>query len=171
MKTCSICDQPYYGKGFCKKHYTRWRAHGDPNVHLTWTRQPAGQSCAICGDPVWGRGLCQKHWKRWRRHGDPAKTVMAPHGAPLAFLEQALAYEGNDCTLWPYGTDKAGYGSISGRTASNLMCEMAHGPAPAGKPDSMHKCHVKLCITKRHLKWASHAENMASGNKHSISTI
>lgn len=33
---CSIrdCANPHYGRGFCKLHYQRWRAHGDPlTVH------------------------------------------------------------------------------------------------------------------------------------------
>jgi hypothetical protein len=168
MKTCSICENRYYAKGFCKKHYTRWHVHGDPNVQLTWTRQQVGQFCVICGNPVWGRGLCSLHWKRWRRHGDPTKTVHAPSGTPLAFLERALTYKSNDCLPWPYGQQTNGYGAVTGRTASSMICEMAHGPAPEGQPEAMHSCHNKICVNPNHLTWANHAENMASGNKHSI---
>jgi hypothetical protein len=28
--TCSICDQPVKGLGYCTKHYQRFRKHGDP---------------------------------------------------------------------------------------------------------------------------------------------
>lgn len=32
MKTCSVpgCDGKLRGHGYCEKHYTRWRRHGDP---------------------------------------------------------------------------------------------------------------------------------------------
>lgn len=34
MRTCSIedCPYPHEARGFCKKHYRRWRVHGDPLV-------------------------------------------------------------------------------------------------------------------------------------------
>jgi hypothetical protein len=29
---CSVegCDQPHYGRGWCRNHYRRWQHHGDP---------------------------------------------------------------------------------------------------------------------------------------------
>lgn len=32
MSACAIdgCDKPVFGHGWCSKHYTRWRRHGDP---------------------------------------------------------------------------------------------------------------------------------------------
>ena len=34
MKSCSIagCNRLVYARGWCTKHYDRWRAHGDPLV-------------------------------------------------------------------------------------------------------------------------------------------
>ena len=33
-KSCTIdgCETKRYGRGWCEKHYTRWRRNGDPNV-------------------------------------------------------------------------------------------------------------------------------------------
>lgn len=30
--TCSLCDRPVHGRGWCSVHYDRWRRQGDPNV-------------------------------------------------------------------------------------------------------------------------------------------
>ena len=40
--TCSVegCDRPAGTRGWCNKHYTRWRRHGDP-VHPGPTHAPA----------------------------------------------------------------------------------------------------------------------------------
>ena len=43
MKTCSIEDCENGGKlrrGWCNKHYQRWRAHGDPLAGGTWYATP-----------------------------------------------------------------------------------------------------------------------------------
>lgn len=36
VKTCSVtgCKNSHFGRGYCQKHYNRWRAHGDPNIVL-----------------------------------------------------------------------------------------------------------------------------------------
>lgn len=35
-KGCSVdgCDRIYRGHGFCRTHYSRWKAHGDPQAHI-----------------------------------------------------------------------------------------------------------------------------------------
>jgi hypothetical protein len=160
---CSIknCPRRYYAKSFCKMHYVRWRRHGDPLIAFTSAGNRRIEACTICGGQVFGRGLCRIHWKRWRKYGDPLLTKNAPPGEHLRFLTDALAYEGDECLLWPFGKQRAGYGAVTGKTASNLMCEMAYGPAPEGMPEAAHSCDNPPCINKRHLRWASHAGNMA----------
>ncbi|MBY6005380.1 HNH endonuclease [Salipiger bermudensis] len=34
MKTCKIegCNKPKFGRGWCSKHYAKWRKYGDPTV-------------------------------------------------------------------------------------------------------------------------------------------
>ncbi len=32
--TCSLCDNKRYARGWCRKHYCRWYAHGDPEIKL-----------------------------------------------------------------------------------------------------------------------------------------
>lgn len=66
----SECSSPDTCRGYCSKHYQRWRKHGDPQ----W-EPPAINSgdCKIsdCGYPATKRGWCDMHYQRWREHGDP----------------------------------------------------------------------------------------------------
>lgn len=42
MKTCSVdgCGNKHLAKGFCAKHYMRYRAHGDPLAGRTYRGEP-----------------------------------------------------------------------------------------------------------------------------------
>jgi len=68
-QACAVedCASPAMARGYCSKHYQRWRiVEADP--------------CAIggCGSPAVARGFCHKHYQRRRTHGDPLKV--APQG-------------------------------------------------------------------------------------------
>jgi hypothetical protein len=79
---CSIegCEGPVKARGWCTKHYMRWRAHGDP----TYERPKSTCSIEGCDRPVEGRGWCHKHYRRWaRRGGDPAVVLTPPKNPPL----------------------------------------------------------------------------------------
>lgn len=45
MRTCSIdgCSGKHFGKGFCHKHYRRWRTHGDPLMDARAQRTPISE--------------------------------------------------------------------------------------------------------------------------------
>ncbi len=72
MKVCVIedCNDRYEGRGFCHKHYERWRIHGDPNFTKHRTH------CIIenCNDTHRANGLCVKHNGRLKKYGDPYFT-------------------------------------------------------------------------------------------------
>jgi hypothetical protein len=37
MITCSLCDKPVMGRGWCSQHYSMWLRHGDPHyVRPSW---------------------------------------------------------------------------------------------------------------------------------------
>ena len=125
-----------------------------------------------CYNPRYGRGWCQKHYSRWRRHGDPEKTIAPTAGDRTAFLNKAISYAGGDCLFWPYARNPAGYGRIcvgpKVRTASRVICEMAHGQPPSGKHHAAHSCgngHLG-CVNPKHLRWASPKENCADKITH-----
>ena len=125
--------------------------------------------CTIpgCGRVLKGRGYCMRHWLKWRKYGDPlAGKQRGEYGDLKHFLERAALYEGDDCTLWPYAKNDAGYGHYTdetgiGITTARWVCERANGPAPSPKHDAAHSCRNHACITPRHLSWKTRKENMA----------
>lgn len=87
------------------------------------------------------------------------------HGATEEFLRAHVNHEGDDCLHWPYARTRLGYGiaSVNGRQslASNLMCRLAHGEPYLIWNHAAHRCHNPSCVNPKHLRWATHAENMA----------
>lgn len=71
--SCSIddCGGGVVARGWCNKHWKRWRMHGDP-LHLV-PKAPKG-CCTVDGCDRQlgggGRGLCSMHYQRWRINGD-----------------------------------------------------------------------------------------------------
>jgi len=65
--TCSVaeCERKHASKGFCDKHYRRWKKAGDPTVTL---RTPRG-ACSIegCDQAHNARGYCPAHYQAWLR--------------------------------------------------------------------------------------------------------
>jgi hypothetical protein len=122
-------------------------------------------NCSIqtCEKPIYAFGLCSAHYTRQRRHGDPL-AGRTPPGEPLEWLCRHVTHTGSDCLKWPYATAR-GYGivSIDGvqRVASNLMCELVHGPSPSAAHETAHSCgngHLG-CVNPTHLRWATRIEN------------
>ena len=134
--------------------------------------------CSIdgCGKPFLAKGWCRLHYSRWGRYSDPL-AGRTPEGEPMRFLREAiLSYAGDDCLIWPYARLANGYPSIrvKGTTeiASRLVCAAVHGPAPTPDHEAAHSCGRghEGCVAKRHLRWATHAENMAETIDHGRTT-
>lgn len=74
MKQCSIegCENPSKTRGWCTKHYGRWKAHGNPLTKLTNWREPK-TSCTIdgCERTTHTHSYCEMHARRIRMTGDP----------------------------------------------------------------------------------------------------
>ncbi|MBZ9759507.1 helix-turn-helix domain-containing protein [Mesorhizobium sp. CA8] len=76
-----------------------------------------------------------------------------------------MTYEGDECLFWPYAKSR-GYGSLQldgKRTiVSRFACEHKNGPPPTAKHEAAHSCgngHLG-CVSKNHLSWKTHVENM-----------
>jgi hypothetical protein len=126
--------------------------------------------CSIpdCDKTIYAKALCRSHYERQRVHGDPMKgRPGTSKGAAIRFIRVvALSYEGEKCLIWPYSKDRNGYGQIriDGQLlfVHRLVCEAVSGVAPTPMHEACHSCaNGNLgCVTKGHLSWKTHAENM-----------
>jgi hypothetical protein len=131
--------------------------------------------CSIegCGKRHVARGWCNAHWQRWKDHGDPMAGVplrrRALGGEVDRWLREiAIPYSGDECLIWPYAKDSDGYGSIRNRGVHRVVCEEVNGERPTLKHEAAHSCgngHLACCAPS-HLRWATHAENMADAIEH-----
>lgn len=71
--TCAVdgCVRERYCRGYCERHYRRFKKHGDP---LGTAPQKPRRRCtkAGCGRLHFARGLCHNHYHQWRRANRPA---------------------------------------------------------------------------------------------------
>lgn len=66
-KTCLVdgCDNEAYCKGYCRKHYTAFKRHGDANH----TKKKKICSVEGCSSKHYGKGLCKLHYEKVRVTG------------------------------------------------------------------------------------------------------
>lgn len=118
-----------------------------------------------------GSGLCRKHYVRMRRHGEPLHAT--PGERTREFINLILDYEGTECKKWPFSLNANGRGQAQNddgkRVAVHrLICEKAHGKPPSQKHEAAHSCGKghEGCVTKGHLSWKTHVENIADKAGH-----
>jgi hypothetical protein len=116
------------------------------------------------------RGLCQAHYTRMWRNGH-LELTRAPSGAPMAFLEANIGFDGQECLKWPYGEYVRGYGQISFRGrpqyAHRVMCILAHGE-PEPDQQALHSCGKgnEGCVNPNHLYWGTALDNARDAINH-----
>lgn len=123
-------------------------------------------------------GYCSRHYYRWKRYGDPLAGRTQP-GQPMAYLYDTLsdlgAIDDNECLIWPYARNSAGYGHLSvdgkNKLAHRLACQAAHGEPTEDKNVAAHKCgngHLG-CFNPHHLRWDTSAGNSQDMATHGTS--
>lgn len=155
-KLCAAegCDKTAWNsRGWCSKHYQRWRIHGDPN----YIRPPKPACCVDgCGRAVHAGDLCKMHRRRELRHGDVHHRKRVANGEYRRWLEDHKDHKGDGCLLWPFAVVSGnGYGP------SRMMCEIVHGEPPTEEHEAAHSCGNGNigCVHPDHLRWATHQEN------------
>jgi hypothetical protein len=115
------------------------------------------------------RGMCVRHYCRFKRHGSAGTRLRPANGEAIAFYRDVvLAYDGDDCLIWPFSTSGGGYGNLTlenGRQGNVhlFLCEEIYGPAPSNRHQAAHSCGRGKggCVAKRHLSWKTIEENHA----------
>ena len=59
------CEEPVECRGWCNRHYIRWRNHGDP---LTFLVEGVTDFCSQsgCSRRVTKAGVCERHYRHFR---------------------------------------------------------------------------------------------------------
>jgi hypothetical protein len=107
-----------------------------------------------------------------QKHGHGGWSGKRGEGRGIKIVREALAYQGDECILWPMSRDWHGYGMFSylGERGyvHRYICEQVKGPAPADKPYATHSCGNghNGCITPRHLSWGTPTGNQLESVAH-----
>lgn len=171
---CSVdgCGNAVKGRDLCGLHYARTLRNEAKYPHL---KKPKNKKpillCSIdgCGRIVTSRMLCSMHYHRLQRHGDP----LGGHkfqGAPRAFMDKAITYDGGDCLIWPFAFATRPTINIKHKSylVCRMVCEAVYGAPPSPRHQSAHSCKNggMGCVARKHLRWATPQENEADKIAH-----
>jgi hypothetical protein len=137
-RPCAVveCDRPSRTKGFCTKHYYRWRVNGDPTVV-----KPPGYAAK----PI---------TERFLRHVN--KDGPTPEHAP----------ELGQCWLWTGADNGKGYGVFWDRerlvSVHRFAYEQEYGPIEDRK-ELDHLCRNHSCMRPTHVEPVTHLTNLHRG--------
>lgn len=165
-RICSIdgCGNLQTSRGWCVKHYSRWLDHGTTSLN-----EMESGVCSVpgCGQgPIQGQGLCNTHYRRLRKHGSLTLVKTKPSPAYDFYKEVVVNFEADECLIWPFSKNGKGYATIHGGQVHRRLCEETYGPAPTAKHQAAHNCGRRDCVNRRHIRWATIAENAADKIQH-----
>lgn len=152
-RTCSIedCGNPYYARGWCRKHYERWQRLGDPLAGYRF--RGVRNICEIddCIRPVKGHRLCEMHYQRWRKYD----SINLPTTEERFWAK--VDKSGGPVACWPW-IGKVGKFCFNGvlyhphRLAWLLSGNELDGCVThsCGQRDCMNPSHLQLLAEQRH---------------------
>ncbi len=129
--TCSVkdCNNPKFKKGWCTKHYYRWKRHGDPEVTLTREYRPKGMSKTE---------IVNWHLKR---------ATPCENGCLIA-----------NCSLDAHGYPSLSIGGKN-YSLHRAVIEVTSGKVPDRNEVVRHTCDTPRCINPAHLILGSVQDN------------
>lgn len=137
-------------RGWCRKHYQRWKANGDPAVAQR-DRTP-GKVCTVCGATARAKLLCERHYKASLTPGPVTDEIRMRR---IAFFWANVVKQPDGHWMWQRKPTEGGYGQLRGfgghASAHAFSYELHVGPVPAGK-ELDHLCKVRLCCNPEHLE-------------------
>ena len=179
-RTCTVegCSAKRLARGWCSKHYQRWKNHGstDSLLQERGTEPPpcSIDGCANRGTGPGGLGYCEKHYRRVQRHGSPHATSRIV-GDDVARFESYLsigdapehALDLGPCWLWTGLKNPDGYAVMASDlpTSSGHRWSYRHHIAPL--PDGLemdHLCRVRHCVNPWHLDPVPQSVNKQRAN-------
>src|SRR5699024_9385572 len=162
-KTCSIenCGKNIVARGWCVKHYYRWKRNGDPE-RLVSSDYPDTCSVDNCDRKFYAHNLCQKHYGRLRGSGDMNNQARGPRPKTAEEFFSMYAQPDNGCLTWSGNRVRSGYGVIlvdkKRRRAHRYAWERVNGPIPDGMQVD-HICWNRACVEISHLRLVTNKQN------------
>lgn len=170
--TCSVesCNKPAAARGWCRPHWNRWHRTGDVQADKPLRKSPetAVQGCVMEGCPGvhYAKRYCHRHYKPWSVSGDPlGRKPDGPRGLLRNRLDslagQVQHRDRSECwTDGGFNTNDSGYPMVGRKFIGHLAMEADGRPRPDGA-SQLHSCDNPSCWNPGHLRWGTHAENMA----------
>lgn len=171
---CSVdgCDTRRYCRGYCIKHYRRWKTHGDPTHEQP--KMPTVCTVDDCHERTIARGWCSRHYKRWQTYGVPVGVGEDRGSYSMSTVDRfwTRVEKTETCWLW-HGADSGdGYGRMRGPDGVTVgvhrfAYELLVGPIPDGlELDHVwaRGCTHRNCVNPDHLEPVTAAENTRRSN-------
>lgn len=169
--TCSVdaCETVTVARGFCDRHYRKFRRYGDPLAGPGKGQDGAdllARTCSVdgCERHVRNRtlGVCRGHGQIYANYG-----TLDPVASATARFMSFVAKTGDGCWRWTGSRSGSAleYGQFSWRIMGRPMMgahraawELFRGPVPDGLTLD-HLCRNTLCVNPTHLEPVTQAEN------------